>query len=247
MAFKDGDFVKIEYSAWRMADDSLVYTTDEKKAQEAGIFDKETRYGPQLIVIGKGMIIKSLEDAIRGMGLNETKKLELEPKDAFGERSQELVRVMSIADFRKKEIEPYPGLRIDIDGVSATVKSVNSGRVLVDANHPLAGERVRYEIKIVSQVSSKEDKVKDFAEMYRLIPTKVEIDGSTATLVFGNEIKKDANFLVNKSQVVSSILAYMEDVDKVIAKEEYEREKGKIEEEKKDEKSESKQSEESKE
>ncbi len=244
MAFKDGDFVKVEYSAWRMVDGSLVYTTDEKKAQDADIFDKDTRYGPQLVVIGKGMLIKSLEDAIRGMGLNETKTLELEPRDAFGERSQELVRVISIADFRKRDIEPYPGLRIDIDGLSATVKSVNSGRVLVDANHPLAGEKVRYEIKVVSQLSSEEDKVRSFAEMYKLAPAKIEIEGKTATLVFGTEIKKDANFLVNKSQAVSSILAYMEEIEKVVAKEEYEREKGKIEEGKKEQKEEDKQQEE---
>lgn len=223
MAFKEGDFVKIEYSAWRIADNSLVFTTDEKKAQDAGIFEKDARYGPQFIVIGKGMLIKSLEDAIKGMSPNEVKKLELEPKDAFGERSQELIRVMSISDFRKKEIEPYPGLRVDIDGISATVKSVNSGRVLVDANHPLAGKKVRYEIKVTSQVTAKEEKVGAFAEMYALKPSKIEIEGGNATLVFGSEIKKDANFLVNKSQVVNSILAYMDDISKVTTKEEYER------------------------
>ncbi len=226
MAFKDGDFVKVEYSAWRVADGALVYTTDEKKAKEAGIFDKETRYGPQLVVLGKGMIVSGLENAIKGMNLNEKKTIELEPKDAFGERSIDLVRVMSIADFRKRDIEPYPGLRVDIDGLSAVVKSITSGRVLVDANHPLAGEKVKYEITVVGQPTSKEDKAMGLAEMYNIKPTKIEVNGGTIRFIFGNEIKKDdAKFLVSKLELVNSLLRYMDDIEKVVAEEEYEREK----------------------
>ena len=86
-----------------------------------------------------------------GMSVGEEKKAELEPKDAFGERNPELARVMHLSDFRKRDMDPYPGMQVDIDGTVATVKSINSGRVLVDANHPLAGERMIYEVKLIPE------------------------------------------------------------------------------------------------
>ena len=140
MVFNDGDFVKVEYNAWRVADNMLVYTTSKKVAEENKVFDEEMHYVPQLIVIGKGTTVKGVENAVKTMNVNETKKVELQPKDAFGEKSAELVKVLPIADFKKRDIEPYPGMQLDIDGSVATIKSVNSGRVVVDANHPLAGE-----------------------------------------------------------------------------------------------------------
>ena len=63
MGFKDGDFVKIEYTAWRAADEQIVYTTDENKAKESGVHYDNSKYGPQLVVVGKSNVIKGLYEA----------------------------------------------------------------------------------------------------------------------------------------------------------------------------------------
>ena len=223
MTFGKGDFVKIEYNLWRVADEKLVRTTDKKLAQENGLFSESARYEPQLIVIEKDSALKALWDAVKGMDVGQSKKIELEPKDAFGERNQDLVRVMPIADFRKKEIEPEPGMQIDIDGVIATVKSVNSGRVMVDANNPLAGEKIRYEIKVVGKVTEGEEKVRGIALSYGLEPDKTEVKEGVATLVFGPKTKINAEYFVNKSYTIAAVLEYMDDVKRVSVQEEYSR------------------------
>ena len=96
MAFNDGDFVRVDYSAWRVADNKLIYTTIKKVAEDSGDVDKEAKYTPQLIVVGKGNSIKGVESAVRGMSANETKKVELAAKDAFGEKDASLVKVMPL-------------------------------------------------------------------------------------------------------------------------------------------------------
>lgn len=223
MGFSDGDFVKIEYSLWREADGQLMRTTDKKLAQEKGIYNEEARYAPQLIIIGKDNALKALWNAIKGMNVGESRKLELEPKDAFGVRDQSLVRVMPVADFRKKEIEPVPGMQIDIDGTIATIMSVNSGRVMVDANNPLAGEKVRYELKVVAKLDKDDEKIKAIAETYALEPDKVEVKEGHAKVVFGPKTKMSADYFVNKTYLVGAMLEYMADVKKVVVEEEYER------------------------
>lgn len=223
MAFKDGDFLKIEYDAYRVADNSLVYTTDEKKAKENDIFDKEVKYGPQLAIVGKKNIIEGLDTAIKDMGLNESKKVELGPDEAFGDRNPNLVQVMSINDFRKRDIVPYPGLKIDLDGTMAVVKSVNSGRVLVDANHPLAGEKLIYQLKIVAKIDSEKEKLEALADYYGVKPDKVELSEFAATVEYRNNVNKDANYSVNKARFVSGAFTYIDNIKKVYIKEEYDR------------------------
>ncbi|MDE1761843.1 MAG: peptidylprolyl isomerase [Candidatus Micrarchaeota archaeon] len=225
MGFKDGDFVKIEYTAWRAADQQIVYTTDENKAKESGVYYENTRYGPQLVVVGKSNVIKGLYDAIKGMNVSDLKKVELEPKDAFGDRDNNLVRVMSLADFKKRDMVPYPGMQLDLDGVVATVRSVTSGRVLVDANHPLAGEKLIYEVKVVSKVEKPADQVKELAESYSLKPKSIKVENGKVEVEIGSDVEKNSEYFVNKTTFVNVIFRDMESVQNVDVKEEFNREK----------------------
>ena len=225
MSFKDGDFIRIEYSAWRVADNKLVYTTDEKKAKDNGVYFETSKYGPQLVVVGKSQIIKGLDAAIKGMSLNESKKVELSPEQAFGAREQDLVKVMSLSDFRSRNMDPYPGMQVDLDGVIATVKSVNSGRVLVDANHPLAGEKLTYEVKVIAKIDKEEEKVSALAESYSLKPVSVKIEGKSVNLEFDGKTEKNSDYFINKTTFVDALLRYMDNLEKVYVKEEYTREK----------------------
>ncbi len=227
MTFNDGDFLKIEYDAWRSADNALVYTTDEKKAKENDLYNKEVKYGPQLAIVGKRNVIEGLDKVLKGMAINESKKVVLEPSEAFGERDPQLMQVMSINEFRKRDIVPYPGMQVDLDGTTAVVKSVNSGRVLVDANHPLAGEKLTYEVKVVAKIDAENEKVKALSEYYNLVPEKVEINGANVTVEYGSNVNKDANYFVSKSRFVASAFTYLDKVAKVYIKEEYDKPSGK--------------------
>ena len=229
MPFTNGDFVTIDYTARRASDKSIVYTTMEKTAKDEEIFDAESKYGPQLVVIGKNNAIKGVEDTVKSMNAGQQKTVEIEPKDAFGERSEDLVRVMKLSDFRERDINPVPGMRVNIDGAAVTVKSVNSARVVVDANHPLAGEKLTYEITVVKKLDSDKDKVDAIAEMYALKPDQAQSEKTAVKVVFGEKINKDADYFINKSAMVSAIFRLMDEVKGVSVEEKYSREEKKQE------------------
>ncbi len=229
MPFTSGEFVTIDYTARRASDNSIVYTTMEKTAKDEGVFEEGSKYGPQLVVIGKNNAIKGVEDAVKEMSASQQKTITIEPKDAFGDRSEDLVRVMKLSDFRDREIEPAPGMRVNIDGTAVTVKSINSARVVVDANHPLAGEKLVYDIKVVKKLDSDTEKVDAIADMYALKPDNAKQENAAVRLVFGTKVNKDADYFINKSAMVSAIFRFMDEVKNVSVEEQYSREEKKEE------------------
>ncbi|MBU0586409.1 FKBP-type peptidyl-prolyl cis-trans isomerase, partial [Candidatus Micrarchaeota archaeon] len=122
-----------------------------------------TREGPILIVLGTDRLVEGMENAVKLMKKDEEKEIVLEPEEAFGNRDASHVKVMHLKDFEKSEVNPYPGAVIQMDtpaGVlSGVVKSVNSGRVLVDFNHPLGGQKIKYKLKLTNVIETPEEKI----------------------------------------------------------------------------------------
>lgn len=225
MAFKDGDFLEIEYTASTTSDGAVIASTDEQKAKSAGIYSKENYYGPVLVILGTNSVIKGLDAALHSMGLNEQKKFDFKAGEAFGERNEDLVRVMPITEFRKNEIDPKPGMQINIDNTPVLVKSVNSGRVVVDANHPFAGKDVTYEVKVVKQLTSDNEKIDSLGKTYGAKPSKVEVKDKKALISYNNGVSKNADYFIGRANMLASTFANIKDIDKILVEEEYERPK----------------------
>ena len=221
MTFKDGDFLEVEYSAWTAADSKLIATTDEKRAKDAGLYDEHARYGPVLVVLGSNSVIKGLDRSLREMGVNDTRKMTFKPNEAFGDRNPDLVRVMPLADFRKRDINPYPGMQVEIDNATVVVKSVNSGRVIIDANHPYAGQEITYEIKVIKEISQNPERIRVLGKNYNVEPTAIDIKEKTLQIKFGNEVKKNADYFVGKANLVASAFTYLKELEKINVEEEY--------------------------
>ena len=230
MTLKEGDFVKIEYVIWRNSDNTVVRTTEKSVAEKNNVHDNDAKYGPQLVVLGKDNTIKGLQDALKEMDVGQSKKFEIKPGEAFGERSKDLVRVMPLSDFRKRDVEPVPGMQIDIDGATATVVSVNSGRVMIDANHPLAGETITCDVKVVSKIDDQKEKIKAAFERYDLIPSSVDLNADSAKVAFDSKVKKDTQFLISKAGAVAFSFSCMDQLKDIKVEEEYSREAEKTEE-----------------
>ena len=221
MAFKDGDFLEVEYTVWDAAANSVIATTDEKTAKSANIYDDKVQYGPVLVVLGSAGVIKGLDRELRNLKENEVRKFTFSPADAFGDRSEDLVRVMPLSEFRSRDINPYPGMRVNLDDVTAIVKSVSGGRVVVDANHPYAGKEVTYEVRIVRQVTADKDKVAILGKSYGVKPSTINVSPDTIELVFDNSVSKNADYFVGRASLIASAFSYMKQIKKVNVKEEY--------------------------
>ena len=86
--YKENDFVKIEFDIY--ANNKLVQTTNEKLGKDANLQIKD--YHPQIIVLGKSFILKALDDAVMK---EDSGELELEPKEAYGNRKKRLYKNIS--------------------------------------------------------------------------------------------------------------------------------------------------------
>ena len=221
MAFKDGDFLEVEYSVWDTATNTIIATTDEKKARAANIFEEKMKYGPVLIVIGAQGVIKGLDRELRNMKEKEEKKFTFKPADALGERSDDLVRVMSLSEFRSRDINPHPGMQVNLDNVTAIVKSVTSGRVVVDANHPYAGKEIMYEVRVLRQLTTDKDKVEALGKSYGITASQVNAAQDKVELSFNNDVSKNADYFVGKASLVASLFAHMKNVKEVDVREQY--------------------------
>lgn len=149
---KKGDLVRMEYTG-RVASTGQVFdTTDGLLAREAGIFEKSESYGPKLALFGQNAIMRGMEEAIASSQIGKKEEFLISPDKAFGNKQPELTRVLSEKEFAKQGVQPIQGMLVTLDGKPARIKSVTSGRVVVDFNHPLAGESVLYSLKVIEVI-----------------------------------------------------------------------------------------------
>ena len=159
-----GKLVKITYDGY--VNGKLFDTTNEELAKKEGIYNPRMIYGPATIAVGEGMVLPGLDEALLEMEVGEEKELVLPPEKAFGKRDPSKVRVVPIKEFQRFNIRPVVGMPVNIDGNVGKVVSINSGRVLVDFNHELAGKTVKYTLKIEDVIEEPEEIVKELIKLY---------------------------------------------------------------------------------
>ncbi|RMD97446.1 MAG: peptidylprolyl isomerase [Calditrichaeota bacterium] len=138
---KNGDTVKVHYTG---------------KLQDGTVFDSSLDREPLEFTLGEGHLIPGFEQAVLGMNPGD-KKTEVIPADlAYGPRRDELVLEVE-RDRIPPDIKPEVGLQLQMssqDGRTTTVviSSVNESTVELDANHPLAGKDLVFDIELVEIV-----------------------------------------------------------------------------------------------
>jgi len=187
---KKNDFIELEFLA-KVKDGQIFDTNIKEKAKELGVEDTK----PLKVCIGEGMVLKGFDKDLEGKEIGKSYEIELNPKDAFGARNPSLVKIMPISVFLEKEINPYPGLVLNLDGIIARISSVSGGRVLIDFNNPLAGKTVIYEFKILKKIDDAKEKLAVLSE-YFLNTDKFELNGTKA--VFSGSFSKKAFELFSK-------------------------------------------------
>ena len=190
---KKQDFVEIEYTG-RIKEDNMIFdTTQEKVAKENGLYDKNADYSPALICVGENNILKGLEDQIIGKEIGKDYTLEVGSDNAFGRKDAKLIQLIPTSKFRQQNIQPVPGLQLNIDGVFGVIKTVSGGRVLVDFNHPLAGKDLVYNVKINRIVDDNKEKINSLLKMHLHIKdAEIELKNDSANIKAKHSIPKQA-------------------------------------------------------
>jgi peptidylprolyl isomerase len=121
--------------------------------QSGEVFDTSEGRHPLEVEMGAGQIIPGFEEALMGMSLNEKKVFTLDPEDAYGQKDESLTHSFPRADV-PAEINPEVGQTLALSSPEgrqfpAMITEVDDEKVVVDLNHPLAGETLTFDIRVV--------------------------------------------------------------------------------------------------
>ena len=131
---RDGDTVEVHY----------VGTLDDGSQ-----FDSSRERGSTFtFVVGSGQVISGFDEAVRGAQVGDVRSSRMEAKDAYGEWSEDNVVVVP---FNPQQGDVKAGDEVFLtNGQPAVVLEVTEESVTLDANHPLAGEALTFEIEVLS-------------------------------------------------------------------------------------------------
>ena len=111
-------------------------------------FDSSRARGPITFVVGSGQMIPGFDEAVNGLAVGETITVRLEPSQAYGERLDKLIFEVPIEQAPEGVM---PGSSVQFgNGATGVVLEVTDKVVRIDANHPLAGQALTFEIEVVS-------------------------------------------------------------------------------------------------
>lgn len=135
---KRGDNVKVHYTG---------------KLADGSIFDSSDGGEPLEFAVGSGQVILGFEEGVVGMKVGESKVVEIPVAKAYGERNDEMV-IQAPIEQVPPDLKPELGMRLEMGGANGevlrvVVVEIADTHITLDANPPLAGEDLTFEIELV--------------------------------------------------------------------------------------------------
>ncbi len=134
----DGDTVRVDYTG---------------TLEDGTTFDTSVGREPLEFTLGAGQMIPGFETAVYGLKIGQSKTVTIPAEEAYGRHQDDLIMVLAReqlpADLDPKIDQQLPMQRTDGSTVIVIVTDVSETTITVDANHPLAGEDLTFEIELV--------------------------------------------------------------------------------------------------
>ena len=208
---KEKDFIELEYTG-KLKEENLVFdTTSEEVAKANDIFEEKAEYKPIVVCVGQGQVIKGLDKSLIGKETEKDYTVEVSAEEAYGKKNIKLIQLISTSKFRKQNIQPMPGLQVNIDGTMGVIKTVSGGRTLVDFNHPLAGKDLTYNIKINKVVTDDKEKINSILKLHLgVADAEIKVENKKATIETKQEIPKEIHEELKKK--IKELLPSLEEI-----------------------------------
>lgn len=138
---QNGDKVKVHYHG---------------KLRNGETFDSSQGREPLEFTVGGGQVIKGFDEGVKGMQVGDKRTVEIGVTDAYGEKNEDMIIEFPKAQF-PPDMKPEAGMQLMMNNgqgeqFPVVIKEVGEETVLLDANHPLAGEDLIFDIELVEIV-----------------------------------------------------------------------------------------------
>jgi FKBP-type peptidyl-prolyl cis-trans isomerase 2 len=176
------DFIEIEFTG--KANNEVFDTTHKEEAKKIVI---EADVKPIIVSVGNEMLLKGLDENLEGKEIEKQYSIKLEPEKAFGSRNPSLIKTIPMKIFQEKNMNPVPGLTLQMDNYLAKILSVSGGRVTIDFNNPLAGKDIEYDFKILRKVDDVKEKINALQDFFFRNKFEFTIDEKDKKVIFKEE------------------------------------------------------------
>lgn len=124
------------------------------RLEDGQVFDSSEGGEPLEFEVGAGNVIAGFDEGVRGMTTGDKKRIEIEADDAYGQRIEALVQQIAREGLnldREPEVGMQLGLQLpDGNEIPVTITEVTADSITLDANHPLAGRKLIFDIELVN-------------------------------------------------------------------------------------------------
>lgn len=119
-------------------------------------FDSSIGRDPLEFEMGAGMVIPGFESGVADMAIGEKKKIDIPVAEAYGEKRDEMVMEFDRANL-PEDLEPVVGMGLQMQGpqgqaIPVQIIAVLEETITIDANHPLAGKSLTFELELIEVV-----------------------------------------------------------------------------------------------
>jgi FKBP-type peptidyl-prolyl cis-trans isomerase 2 len=135
---KEGSKVKVHYTG---------------KFEDNNVFDSSVGREPLEFTVGGGMLIPGFEQGIIGLEAGNVKTIEVDPEQGYGDLREDLVQEVEVTQLPENvSVGDVLTAETPAGPINVVVKEINGDKALVDANHPLAGKKLIFELEILEVV-----------------------------------------------------------------------------------------------
>lgn len=137
-AAKKGDRVKVHYTG---------------KLQDGTVFDSSVDRDPLEFTLGDGNMIKGFDSAVQGLQKGEKVTAEIPSAEAYGDKKEDMFVEVPKSEV-PENIKPVVGQQLQVQqangqAMPVVVAEITEEKIVLDANHPLAGKDLTFEIELV--------------------------------------------------------------------------------------------------
>lgn len=235
MPLDNGTLILADYTARIKDTGQIIETTRKVDAESAGNADPTRTYEPRLIAVGEGWVLKGLDEALGNTDPGQTLDVELTPEKAFGARDPNRVSRIPVRKFGEKAGDLSVGAEVEVDNRVGIIRSLESGRAIVDFNHRYAGKTLLYSVDIKERLDGKDAKIE--ALIRRRLPvekTKVKFEDSEGKIkvTIPNDYFLLEGLQIIKRAISTDLFKFIKPLESVEFVEDYENPSTKKEEQK---------------
>ena len=166
MTFSKGSLILVDYTS-KVKDTGEVFeTTIEEEAKKHSFHEPNVKYQPKLVSVGESWVVKGLDEALEKTSVGDKKTIEISPDKGFGERDTGKVRMIPLRKLGEDAEKVSIGDTVEVDNKKGVVRFIGSGRVQIDYNHRFAGKTILYDINVLKELKSDDEKTSGILKRY---------------------------------------------------------------------------------